>query len=373
MPKKKKKKFRGFRPSQKPPYKTIKVPLKSVLGKKKEIQACINELVCEINDLTIHSYQFIRLYILECYNKNGSIPTIDEKFVLYCIRTLGKKDNRGRKCKDAELLEKLKLFYKATYQPLLKHKPTNLKNRSKIIQYLATQIHTSLSNNLQERFIQHFLRFVNKTVDSVDCDKSTLFQFKMRLLRLESTGFMFDRWKKRHLPHIFPESVKKNVHYDVKARPFEYLKGMLYMVRVLEKAGHKLFQALPLRTNIVPKHITLDTAGIVDYFGMEGKTKTELLKAIREHQHEVWDNILNLNHKVFRNKHYRFHHQIQTDGISCCLLFIRKGLESKKRSTRLPSTQKEEYHNLQGLPIEILETRSEEHTSAIPESIVWCI
>jgi hypothetical protein len=35
-------------------------------------------------------------------------------------------------------------------------------------------------------------------------------------------------------------------------------------------------------------------------------------------------------HIIFKNKHYQFHNQIQTDGISCCLLFIRKDLKDKK-------------------------------------------
>ena len=41
---------------------------------------------------------------------------------------------------------------------------------------------------------------------------------------------------------------------------------MLYMNRILETYNVKLFQPLPLRTNIVPKHLILDTAVIIDLF-----------------------------------------------------------------------------------------------------------
>ena len=356
MGKKKKKEFEGFRKSEKSPYKTIKTTLKSLLRNKTEALLCINNLVCELNDLVIHSYQFIRLYILECYNNGEEIPKIDEKFITYCIKTLGLKTKQGRKSKDTELLERLYSFCDKVYQPLLKYKYVSLKNKSKLISYLATQIHTSLHNNIQERFCQHFLRFINKTTTHIECDKSTLFQFKKQLFQIEETNELFDEWKHTHLQHILPKEIKKSIHYDVKVKPFEYLKGMLYMNSVLEKEGHKLFQPLPLRNNIIPKHIILDTACIVDYFGIEGKTKTELFNAIKENQHEIWNNLLKLQHKTFKNKHYQFHYQIQTDGFSCCLLFIRKDLKDKKWGSKLPVVNDDEFYNIEDLSKETLDT-----------------
>jgi hypothetical protein len=52
-----------------------------------------------MNNLVIHTYQFIRLYVLHQYIKNKQLPTIDETFILYCIKTLGLRDNRGKKGK----------------------------------------------------------------------------------------------------------------------------------------------------------------------------------------------------------------------------------------------------------------------------------
>ena len=165
---------------------------------------------------------------------------------------------------------------------------------------------------------------------------------------------IFDDWKNTHLPNILPTNIKKSVHYDVKVNPFDYLKGMLYMNAVLEKEEHKLFQPLPLRNNIIPKHIILDTACIVNLFSLEGKTKSELFKAIKENQHDVWNNLLNLQHKTFKRKHYQFHHQIQTDGISCSLLFIRKDLKDKKWGSRVPTLLEQDFHNIEDLSREQL-------------------
>ena len=366
MGKKKKETFQEFRSNEKSAYTTIKTTLKSVLHNHKEVQPVITNLVFEMNDLMIHSYQFIRLYVLKCYNNNQPLPEINERFILYCIKTLGVRSNQGAKSKDTDLLETLQKFYNKEYQPLLNHEKTKLKNTTFLLPYLATQLHTSLSNNTQEHFIQHFLRFINKTTTKITEDKATLFKFKKLILECsDETDMMFDDWKTTHLPNILPENIKKSVHYDVKVKPFDYLKGMLYMNAVLEKEEHKLFQPLPLRNNIIPKHIILDTACIVNLFSLEGKTKTELFKAIKENQYDVWNNLLNLQHKTFKNKHYQFHYQIQTDGISCSLLFIRKDLKDKKWGSRVPTLQEQDFHNIEDLSIEQLK-------EVEPRNIVGC-
>ena len=364
--KKKKDTFKEFRTIEKSAYTTIKTTLKSVLHNHKEVQPVITNLVFEMNDLMIHAYQFIRLYILKCYNNNLHLPEINEKFILYCIKTLGIRSNQGAKSKDTNLLEELQEFYDTEYQPLLNHKKTNLKNTTFLLPYLATQLHTSLSNNTQEHFIQHFLRFINKTTTKITEDKATLFKFKKQLLECnEETDTMFDEWKNTHLPNILPTNIKKSVHYDVKVKPFDYLKGMLYMNAVLEKEEHKLFQPLPLRNNIIPKHIILDTACIISLFCPENAKKGELLKKVKENQYDIWNNLLNLQHKTFKSKHYQYHHQLQTDGISCSLLFIRKDLKDKKWGSRVPTLQEQEFHNIEDLSLEQLK-------EVAPRNIVGC-
>lgn len=362
MVKKKKTYLQDFRNNEKSAYKTFKIPLKSILLNRETIQPVINHLVFEMNDLVIHTYQFIRLYVLDKYNKNQTLPTINETFILYCMKTLGTRDNRGKKGKDTELLEVLEQFYKTEYQSLLNHVKTNLKNTTFLSPYLATQIHTSLHNNFQEHFIQHFLRFTNKTTNEITEDKAILFQFKNKCLSLEETDIIFDDWKNIHLPNILPTEIKKSIHYDIKVRPFEYLKGMLYMNSVLEKQENKLFQPLPLRNNVIPKHIILDTASIINLFCPEKDKdgnkvkKSELLSNVKDNQNEVWCNFFDLKNKIFKNKHYQFHNQIQTNGISCCLLFIRKDLKDKKWGSRVPILQDQEFHTIEDLSKEQLDT-----------------
>ena len=370
MVKKKKDTFTSFRSNEKSAYKTFKIPLKSILYNRDVVQPVINHWVFEMNDLMIHSYQFIRLYMLHCYSNKITLPEIDTTFILYCIKALGTRSNQGVKSKNTDLLDKLEHFYTTEYQPTVQHDKANLKNTTFLLPYLATQIHTSLSNNAQEHFIQHLLRFINVTTSNITDEKSVLFKFKHQLMSLETdTNELFNDWKMTHLSHILPANMTKSVYYDVKLRPFAYLPGMLYMNEILEREESKLFQPLPLRNNIIPKHIILDTASLVSLFCPANKTegikKGELHKNLKENQHDIWNAFLNLKHKIFKNKHYQFHHQIQTDGISCCLLFIRKDLKDKKWGSRVPVLSEQEFHNIEDLSKEQLDTLK-------PRNIVGC-
>ena len=367
--KKKKDTFTSFRSNELSAYKTLKIPLKTILRNRQEVQPVLNHLVFDINDLVIHTYQFIRLYLLHLYHQQLPLPAIDETFVLYCIKTLGVRDNRGRQSANTLLLETLQEFYDTEYQPLLHHEKTDLKNTTFLLPYVATQVTTCLSNNLQEHFLQHFLRFINKTTQEITEDKAVLHTFKHKVCLMEETEPSFDNWKTTHLSHILPVNIKNNIHYDVKLRPFAYLPGMLYMNSKLELEEQKLFQPLPLRNNIIPKHILLDTASLVSLFCPANKTegikKGELHKKLKENQHDIWNAFLNLKHTIFKNKHYQFHHQIQTDGISCCLLFIRKDLRDKKWGSRVPVLSEQEFHNIEDLSKEQLDELK-------PRNIVGC-
>jgi len=75
--KKKKEDFKEFRNNEKSAYKTFKIPLKTILLNRITTQPVINHLVFEMNDLVIHTYQFIRLYVLDKYTKNQPLPNID--------------------------------------------------------------------------------------------------------------------------------------------------------------------------------------------------------------------------------------------------------------------------------------------------------
>jgi hypothetical protein len=362
-----------FERSDKQPYQTLKIPLKTILHDK-ETLTVLTQLVFDMNDLVIHTYQFIRLYLLHLLEKGENFPEINDTFILYCMKTLGERDNRGKQAINIDLLSTLEKFYITEYQPLVNHEKISLKNKTYILPYLVIHIHTAFSNNITERFTTHFLRFINQTTTSITEDRPILLQFKHRIFELkdEEKNSPFQEWKDYHLHRILPTNIKKSVHYDVKVRPFHYLKGMLYMNSILEENDRKLFQPIPLRTDIIPKYITLDTASLVSLCcpekGKDGKKikKGDLLKNIKENQRDIWASFVDLNNKIFKNKHYQFSYQLQTDGVGCSLLFIRKDLaENKKWGSKIPVVEEKEYPQLESLDDQILEELK-------PRKIIGC-
>jgi len=130
MVKKKKLKdeFKEFRNNDKSALQKLsKIPLKKNFTQSGFSSTSNKQSGFEMNDLMIHSYQFIRLYVLNCYSNKIALPEIDNTFILYCIKSLGTRSNQGVKCKNTELLDKLERFYLEEYQPSVNHEKTNLK------------------------------------------------------------------------------------------------------------------------------------------------------------------------------------------------------------------------------------------------------
>jgi len=109
----------------------------------------------------------------------------------------------------------------------------------------------------------------------------------------------------------------------------------------------------------------LDTTCIIQLFWEQLKpnfgaiTKDDLKNNVTLYKKDIWNSILNLDYKLFREtrkKKYLFNYQIQTDGISCSLSFILKNTKGKIYGTRTPKAPKEEYYHIDELSIEQLNT-----------------
>ena len=132
--------------------------------------------------------------------------------------------------------------------------------------------------------------------------------------------------------------IKDSVNYDVKCDPQSYLQALFYISKTLETMNEtikynnqingsdtkliRLFNVMPLRTNIVPKNICLDTGGLISTFIKEGAKKQ--FKTFKEdnNQYDLWNKFFHLEKRVFKkgNK-YKFNFMIRTDGISCSVVF----------------------------------------------------
>jgi len=161
---------------------------------------------------------------------------------------------------------------------------------------------------------------------------------------------------------------KNSIPYDLESHTQDYLKSFIYIGKQLEllnndkdveyvdyddddvdeedvgKKKHKirLFNVIPLRTSIIPKHITIDTCGLIQNFLGNEPTKPYYDEFKKEAgiQHELWSRYFNLNDSIittrnrFRSKQhkkratyvdqkYKFNYMIKTDGISVSILFVK--------------------------------------------------
>jgi hypothetical protein len=92
----------------------------------------------------------------------------------------------------------------------------------------------------------------------------------------------------------------------------------------------RLFNVLPLRTNIVPKNIVLDTCGLIQNL-LGDEPTAQYLKNYKKDDNQIllWNKLFKLNKKSFNKNKYSFNFMIRTDAISISILFIRNDINGK--------------------------------------------
>ena len=344
---------------------TVKTSLKSILIDYEHNFNIINQLVLDSNEYVIQTYQFMRLYFLHCFYNELDFITIDKDSVLYFMRTLGIRDNRGAKPENIDLENKLNIFYQNEFYPLIKKPKFSLINKTYLIPYLAEEIATSFKNNIQLHFITRFRNFLN-----IIQPKIKIYSNKKRIFNLVKNSILNDdienscpiEYKKFALKirnNFLPNIYEKSFYYDCKkeCNMNVYLKIMIKMNLEIEQYNNrikrrikrikgnkpkqqrkkktlrtmikKLFQIMPLRNNIIPHYTTFDKSFIKSYFKEEKKLKSvkndvikgEVIKS--DDEKRIWSRILNMNHKIFKTqerKGYRMS-SLSTDGIGVSMTF----------------------------------------------------
>jgi hypothetical protein len=115
--------------------------------------------------------------------------------------------------------------------------------------------------------------------------------------------------------------------------PFEYFSCMIFMMKQIEKEEQTIYNVFPMRNEVIPKHIRLDTTTLVHLLmtKKQGNKSDYLTKGnLKRKEDKIWEFFFRTERKFFKKKHYEFHHMIETDGVSCSLLLLRKDLVGKK-------------------------------------------
>ena len=344
--------------------------IKNIESNNKNILEILQDAVYRTNKIVIHTYNFLKLYILYLYDNDMKIPFIDEDFVKIIMRIVSVRNNKcGNKSskKTLKIMNKLAIFYDQYYKKTIDD-IVNDDKLSFVLAYEAIDIVKNINTNIREHFIDHVNKLVNVTfgwkekITEIDYNKKLnkdekkekrkkLYQeflaIKTDVINVENADFVsrkkYHKWIVDNIYNIIP--VKKNyqkdsVYYDVCCSPQDYLKQMIFINNELEKLSTKdnpvkLFNVLPLRTRIIPNYVTFDTASIVTL--LIEKDKNEFFSKIKLKQKEIWDKFFQTNKRVFKKNKYRFNYMIKTDGIACSILFVK--IDSNKEPIKLNKFQ----------------------------------
>ena len=282
-----------------------------------------------------------------------------------------KPQGRPPKKEIKELKDTLTAFYTKEFQPLIQNEPLEYTHMNTILDYLTMDILTMYENNIKLHFVEYVERYVNvvwkkkllvskirkMTISKKEKDNrinklcNQLRKIKNDLLNVETTAYKshpsYHKWITEQKQHILPiKTFKKNVYYDLQCSPMDYFPCMIKMMKQVEEEAQTICNVFPMRNEFIPKHIRLDTTTLVHLLmtKSQGNKSTYLTAGnLKRNEDKIWEFFFRTERKCFHKKHYEFHHMIETDGISCSLLLLRKDLIGKRLPTMKKGINNEEY------------------------------
>src|SRR3989338_1692494 len=343
-------------------FKSRKGILKSVILNE-NMHLSIHDAVLRMHKMTILAYQFIKAYYLHCFEQQLTLPTIDKNFiklVFGIISTIEKASNRKFTGGNQLIVDQLRLFYNSHFRSVSNFGPISRDHLTQVIDYASTIIKTMIDTNIKVHYFKRLNGFVNKvwlkvneayieSLPTKTAKNDFKHQLRLKLKKVKddlingtlTSEPFFHGWIQSTRPLIIPSNIVTSVPYDVKDDPMKFLPGMIIMNRILEEIGAKQFHCFPLRSEIVPCHIDIDTATLGVLTGIPGKEFSGK-GAIETLKPRVWGSNFNLSNSLFKpHRGFNFHHMIRTDGVSIVVLFSPIGYNKWKK--RGPSVQPSEY------------------------------
>jgi hypothetical protein len=354
--------------------KTNKDNIKNVL-RNNNLLPIINDITTRTNKIIIHSYQFLKLYLLHLYDNNKPFPELDKEYICDIFKVITKRKCNSGGYKEDKMPEQLKTlneFYKNHYSlTIINNEILYYDKLPYILAYEAIDMITNINNNIQEHFIDHLNKYVNIVFDIKAKRDEITKNNKDKIIRKQlhkalyeeinkvkkdlitfgdfTSDIKYHNWIKENKLKLFPNKTKfkeDNIYYELKSNSQYFLYGMFYICNELEKINNiriqndkdakqiRLFNVLPLRTNIFPKNLCIDTCALIQNF-MGDDYDSKLLSSYKKENKyfELWNSYFKLNKRVFKKgKNYKFSYMIRTDGVSCCVLFVRVDKNGKPLS-----------------------------------------
>jgi len=291
-------------------------------------------------------------------------------------RKVGAQPGQG---KSAEARKDLATLYTEHYQALLPADDVlpSYKYLGDALGYVASSLVASFETNIKQHYVQFVEGYVNAAwdkrgeIERIRARESTraardaavsAFVGKLRAIKTDlmrvgrkvELGSPSDAhaWVREHRVVVLPRKrafVGNQLAWDLERHPQDYIAPMLRMTAFLEARGARLSHVSPLRTSVVPMHITIDTTTLVRLLFNTGcfndlhMCKSDLIKQCTARKDEIWSCVFRTNRRIFHaTANYAFDHMIRTDGVSCCVMLARKDAPRRRKMTgpRLPKRKR---------------------------------
>ena len=348
--------------------KTNKDNIMNIIKDEKNLPI-INDLVNRTNKIVIHSYQFLKLYFIYLYENNQPFLILDKEYICDIFKVITKRKCGSGGYKDDKMPNQLKIldtFYKEYYSKTITNNEILYYDKlSYILAYEAIDMINNINNNIQEHFIDHLNKYVNiifnvkaKIDEITKNNKDKIIRKELHKQNYEeynkvkkdlitfgelTSDIKYHDWIKEQKSKLFPNKNvfdNENIYYHLKSNTQDFLISMFHICSELEKINNikiekeetqiRLFNVLPLRTNIIGKNICIDTCALISNFLGDESTSEYLATYKKQNKYkELWGRFFNLDNKVFKKNKYAFNYMIRTDMISCCILFIRLDTNGK--------------------------------------------
>jgi hypothetical protein len=270
--------------------------------------------------------------------------------------------------KTPTLRDSLLAFYDKEFAHLLPKgaERPSYENLGGVLDYAATEIITSFENNVKANYVKYVdvlvavecgknkeIKRIRATMSQEDGKREIgkllrkLRELREDLLNVDGADFKTEDHEliyglKRTVLPAKGVYKKNSVYYDIHCNPLDYVMPMVRMMRRVEADNGKLLNAIPLNTSFVPRHITLDTSVLVRLFDDVAETlettKTELSHKLQANKPAIWGVLFCLNKSIFHNSsnsRYMFDYMIKTDGVSCCVVQVRKDVAIAQKTKRM--------------------------------------
>ncbi len=340
-------------------YKCIKIPIYKILKPNTNVLDIINHAVTRTNFIITKTYLLLRLWVLHKYHHNIDIPRITAKDTIKTAMRSLFKPSAGRKSlgNNLLLLNEFKLLNTFELEDGV--------NLSATLDYYAVTMITAIENNIKNNFMDYIKRFVKSYFKSLYKEKLSDSSFRHQLyteLKAVTNDIIYETstcdpkyhtWLNENRYQIVPKEYDTNYYYDLKVNPQRYLKHMIFMNLQLEEKEAKMFQFFPLQTQIIPRHIQLDTKAIVELF-VDTDMK-QYLDNIELNKDILWDRYFNITQKL--NNH-NFDYGMITDGYAVSLRFLNHKYVGEERLKK--DNKKNGKKALKGLTLEQKATKKQD-------------